>query len=93
SRQRGAGAPSPAAPSGGWPQPDAQAAWPDSGPPTAWSTDQPARPAGWTGPGDSLEPLPSADVHHGGPAGTAPGDRSRRRWPAPDSDEDERDAW
>ncbi|HEY1644424.1 MAG TPA: glycosyltransferase [Streptosporangiaceae bacterium] len=49
---------------------------------------------GWSGPADSLEPLPpSAEVHHNGPP-RGQGDRSRRRWPAPEQDDlEERDAW
>jgi hypothetical protein len=54
---------------------------------------QGARQDGWPGPPDSLEPLPSAEVHHNGPP-HGQGDRSRRRWPAPDRDDpEERDAW
>ncbi len=53
-----------------------------------------AASGGWSGPADSLEPLPpSAEVHHNGPP-RGQGDRSRRRWPAPEQDDlEERDAW
>jgi GT2 family glycosyltransferase len=46
---------------------------------------------GWAG--DSLEPLPSAELHDGATP-PDPDERSRRRWPAPEHDQrDERDAW
>jgi hypothetical protein len=45
----------------------------------------------WGGAGDSLEPLPSAELHHGGPAGHD--DSGRQRWPAPDDERDARDRW
>jgi hypothetical protein len=52
---------------------------------------QPGAQPGWAGSGDSLEPLPSSDLHHAGPGHD---ERARRRWPAPEGDDvDERDAW
>jgi GT2 family glycosyltransferase len=48
---------------------------------------------GWAGADESLEPLPSADVHHGGPP-PATGAAARPRWPAPERDDpDEREDW
>jgi GT2 family glycosyltransferase len=85
-----------------------QSSWSGQEQPGGWSG-QPGRPGrqddaaaerdypdtgGWSGPADSLEPLPpSAEVHHNGPP-RGQGDRSRRRWPAPEPDDlEERDAW
>jgi GT2 family glycosyltransferase len=70
--------------------------WSGGGPSGSWPGPEQSPAAGnessdWSG-GDSLEPLPSAELHHGAPPRGRPDDHSRRRWPAPD-DEDERDAW
>ncbi|HEU5419750.1 MAG TPA: hypothetical protein VFV41_18830, partial [Streptosporangiaceae bacterium] len=86
-----------------------QSSWPGQDQPDSWGSgsqssrgsgygggrdyQQGGRQSGWPGPADSLDPLPSAEVHHGGPP-RGQDDRSRRRWPAPDRDDvEERDAW